>query len=103
MRPPSDPGPPVEDVVSRINQFSPRIAGRTSQLPPIIETDMTTNSIPVLESFLPNAPTTPTGKQSVKPLPSITPKQESFSKALDNITRYNHSPIPVCPITTIGL
>ena len=87
MRPPSCPGPAVEEVVSRINQFSPRIPGITSQLPPIPETDTAAMNAPVLESFLPAPPSAENPKLASKPLPSITPKQESFNKALENITR----------------
>ena len=98
MRPPSDPGPPVEDVVNRINQFSPRIPGRTSQLPPIAEADIATTSAPVLESFLPKDASPDIQKPPSKPLPSISPKQESFNKALDNITRFVTNPYCYLPI-----
>lgn len=93
MRPPSDAGPAVEDVVARIHQFSPMLAGRNS-LPPIVENNTTTNEAPVIESFLKTkAPVddqdTTTGPtiSSSKPLPSISPKLQSFNKALEHITR----------------
>ena len=79
MRPPDDPGPPVEEVVSRIEAFSPRIPTRAS-LPPIAET--ATNEQP---AFV-NAEHAATDNMP-QPIPSIPPKQQSFNKALENITR----------------
>ena len=89
MRPPDDPGPPVEEVVSRIEAFSPRIPTRAS-LPPIAET--ATNEQPAFVNAEHAAfDNIPQPIQSIKtppkPLPSIPPKQQSFNKALENITR----------------
>lgn len=76
MRPPSGPGPAVEEVVARIEQTSPRIMSRSNPLPPIAET--------VIE---PAVAEKVDGRPSSKPLPAIPKQQESFNKALENITR----------------
>lgn len=96
MHPPAHPGPDVDEVVERINQFSPRMSGRGS-LPPISES---ANIEPVTiptdppaanaadAAVLQNEPIAMQPIKTPKPLPSIPPKQQSFNKALENITRY---------------
>lgn len=83
MRPPSAPGPPVEEVVSRIERTSARIS-KPVALPPIAES---------AEKALPEPEAAQSSNQnellkpSSKPLPSIPKQQDSFNKALENITR----------------
>lgn len=91
MRPISAAGPAVEEVIARIEQFSPRIKVRPS-LPPIAEAESMANNAPVLESFIKPEPEkplpvpSPIQSKSAKPLPAIS-RQQGFNKALENITR----------------
>lgn len=87
--PPSHPGPDVDEVVNRIEAFSPRIPTRAS-LPPIAETLVLEQPAVVNSDYTADIipPAVNSIKAPPKPLPSIQPKQQqSFNKALENITR----------------
>lgn len=92
MRPPSDPGTPVDNVMSRIEQTSARLPRALPPIQEVINKEMEVCAEPITEPVIADA----LKPASSSPLPAIPKQQQSFNKALENITRYFNSKSDMC-------